>query len=111
MTLEEKATDYCNKMMCTVCSNIRCGYKRKCTKWEIRKIYYLAGAKENGIVWHNLKENPDDLPKDHYIKQIYNHFDGYARAWYNEKEDECISENSLKHYHGTIEQWCELPTL
>lgn len=72
---------------------------------------YLAGSKENGVVWHNLKENPDDLPKDHYIKQAYNQFDGYVRAWYNEEKDEWISENGLKYWHGSIEQWCELPTL
>ena len=25
---------------------------------------YIAGAKENGVVWHDLRKNPDDLPKD-----------------------------------------------
>lgn len=57
MTREEKATNYCNEMMCTVCSNIRCGYKGKCAEWETRKSYYLAGAKEN----EQLKEQMEKL--------------------------------------------------
>ena len=24
---------------------------------------YIAGAKENSVIWHNLKTNPKDLPK------------------------------------------------
>lgn len=46
MTIDEKATNYCNEMMCTVCSNIRCEYKGKCAEWETRKRYYLAGVEE-----------------------------------------------------------------
>ncbi len=64
MTLEEKATNYCNEMMCTICSNIRCGYKGKCAEWETRKTAYLAGVKENGIKWHDLQKDPSDLPND-----------------------------------------------
>ena len=64
MTIEEKATDYCDEMMCTICSNIRCGYNGKCAEWETRKSYYLAGAKENGVIWHDLRKDRRDLPKE-----------------------------------------------
>ena len=35
---------------------------------------YVAGAKENGVVWHDLRKNPDDLPKkldEKKVKTLY----------------------------------------
>lgn len=29
---------------------------------EGKRLGYIAGAKENGNVWHDLTKNPDDLP-------------------------------------------------
>lgn len=107
MTLEEKAKAYThNNYEILIDTN-----DAFVTSEDYLEQGYLAGAKENGVLWHNLKENSDDLPKDHYIKQTYLCFGVYIRAWYNEKEDEWISENGLGHYRGTVEQWCELPTL
>ena len=36
---------------------------------NIASVYirgYLAGAIENGIQWHDLRKDPNDLPKDTY---------------------------------------------
>lgn len=103
MTLEEKATDYCNEMMCTVCSNIRCGYKGKCAEWETRKRYYLAGAKENGIFYHDLRKNPNDLPEDTYdvLDQAgYKvHYNFFQNVWVNEKDE----------IDNHVIAWCEVP--
>lgn len=35
------------------------GEKKLCLA---EKNAYIAGAKENGIIWHSLEENPEDLP-------------------------------------------------
>lgn len=32
---------------------------------------YIAGATENGIQWHNLRKDPNDLPKDTYDGIVY----------------------------------------
>ena len=32
------------------------------TREEVEQAY-LAGAKENGVVWHDLRKDPKDLPK------------------------------------------------
>jgi len=82
MTLEEKATNYCNEMMCTVCSNIRCEYKGKCTEWETRKRAYLAGAEEleqeaeeYDLVIRFKSNKPKYEIRDYIIKHTLNEFD------------------------------------
>lgn len=108
---EEIANKRCHEIMCYGHCSFNSPKHHRCGEWHREYNCALAGLKAGRPEWHNLKENPEDLPKDHYIKQTHHHFDGYVRAWYNEEKDEWISENGLTHYHGSIEQWCELPTL
>lgn len=85
MTLEEKAEEYCNKMMCTICSNIRCEYKGKCAEWETRKTYYLAGAKENEERLQQAKE---------IIKMVINSYNHEER--FSFEKDLAKAEQFLK---------------
>ena len=63
MTIEEKAENSCRK--------------NRQSYWNSTEHYiqgYIAGAKENGVVWHDLRKNPDDLPKDTtnlYLVRVY----------------------------------------
>ncbi|MCR5436158.1 MAG: hypothetical protein K6E97_03730 [Treponema sp.] len=72
MTLEEKAIK-------TVCAD--CGYikhiKHRTSTCETKCLcfkFYLTGAKENSIQWHDLRKDPNDLPKDTtslYLVRVY----------------------------------------
>ena len=101
---ENVAEEYCNEMMCTVCSNIICGYKGKCTEWETRKRTFLAGLKAGKPQWHDLREDPNDLPEDTYdvLDQAgYKvHYNFFQNVWMNEKDE--IDEHVIA--------WCEIPT-
>ena len=57
MTLEEKAKEYCRRKNYTP-SNI--GYFPA----EYCEQSYIDSAKENGIVWHDLRKDKNDLPKN-----------------------------------------------
>lgn len=112
MTLEEKAINYCNEMMCTVCSNIRCGYKEKCTEWETRKRYYLAGAKENGVVWHDLRKDPNDLPEDNctVLVRLKKPITQFSYFCHPEKKFSCWNtEYGCNVYLHNVIAWCEIP--
>ena len=108
---EEIAEEYCNEMMCTVCSNIICGYKGKCTEWETRKRTFLAGLKAGKPQWHDLRKDPNDLPntdRNVWVKR--------------ESEIECQIDNYYEDDKGwgimfregyctdDVIAWCEIPT-
>lgn len=98
---EEKAEEYCNEMMCTVCSNIICGYKGKCTKWETRKQTFLAGLKAGRPQWHDLRKDPNDLPKDNSPVLIIIDYLALGKEY-------AIRENLKDDYKGVI-AWFEIP--
>ena len=51
MAIEQKAEEYANKAHTHIILN-----------WEKIKQAYIAGATENGIRWHDLRKDPNDLP-------------------------------------------------
>ena len=66
---------------------------------------YLAGLKAaRQKMWHDLRENPDDLPEDCVINQdgkrvLYDHIN---KVWRNDDADEYICDDPIA--------WCEIPT-
>lgn len=66
---------------------------------------YLAGLKAaRNEMWHDLRENPDDLPEDCAINQdgkrvLYDHIN---KVWRNDDADEYICDDPIL--------WCEIPT-
>ena len=77
---------------------------------------YIAGATENGIQWHDLRKDPNDLPKEFDVnknrwemeKRITKHIVQneygervccFGGTWYYEEGDEA---------HPIA--WCEIPT-
>lgn len=63
MTIEEKAESFVNEWLWFV-KDLEMERKTDPKPEYVRiKEAYIAGAKENGIVWHDLRINPDDLPK------------------------------------------------
>lgn len=59
MTLEQKAEEYAINMWGNDEAFI--DERNNC------KQDYIAGAKENGVIWHNLRKDPNDLPKGHRV--------------------------------------------
>lgn len=68
------------------------------------KRAFLAGLKAGRPQWHDLRENPNDLPEDTYdvLDQAgYKvHYNFFQNVWVNEKDE--IDEHVIA--------WCEIPT-
>lgn len=60
---------------------------------QLASMYY-TGAVENGVVWHDLRKNPNDLPTDKFFK-IIDHgnigfYDSFLGKWYYWDSSEMI---------------------
>ena len=93
MTLEEKARE----------SSINACLTDKFISQSSYEKGYLAGAKENGIFYHDLRKNPNDLPEDTYdvLDQAgYKvHYNFFQNVWVNEKDE----------IDNHVIAWCEVP--
>ena len=130
MTLEEKAKDYANKWLWLV-KDLEIEHKTDLKPEYIRiKEAYIDGAKENGVIIHNLKENPDDLPKCDESKQItfyveewiesiqkyYRHYclGFYKKAFMNDDIKLFVEKSKgyeSEHLPKTVLFWYENPTV
>ena len=66
---------------------------------------FLAGFKAaRKAMWHDLRENPDDLPEDCVINQDGKRvlYDRINKVWRNDDADEYICDDPIA--------WCEIPT-
>lgn len=101
MTLEEKAEEYARKTLSKDC----CDLKLEVYKRTINS--YLAGAKGNGVVWHDLRKDPNDLPKENVKVHLYARDKEYYIGFW---------ENGAWKYEGGfyasdnfVIAWCEIP--
>ena len=120
MTLEEKAEQYVIKNVCENCNHCQSKGYMGCDTYRFAKKTYIDSAKENGVVWHNLREDLNDLPNDDrdvlvkyedeptQLDNFYNDEDyvgwgskRYAYEGYKRNGD-------LIPYDDTI-AWCEIP--
>ena len=103
---EEMAEKYV-KGLCKTCKVDVCRYSKiqTCVTKESLKQAYLAGLKAaRQTMWHDLRENPDDLPEDCVINQdgkrvLYDHIN---KVWRNDDADEYICDDPIA--------WCDIPT-
>lgn len=69
---------------------------------------YIAGAKENGIVWHDLRKDPNDLPtqantgiSDYVITDRgVGYYNGRVKSWWV-TNDYALTDKVIA--------WCETP--
>ena len=101
MTEDEKlAEEYANTVKC---------------EWENDTYYvdcrdkieeaFIAGLKAaRDAMWHDLRENPNDLPEDCAINQDGKRvmYDRINKVWRNDDADEYICDDPIA--------WCEIPT-
>ena len=70
---------------------------------------YIAGATENGIQWHDLRKDPNDLPKVHYYELLAYRTD-YKRVThisYDTFHKEWLLHDGSSQ--DVIIAWCEEP--
>ena len=107
MTLEEKADKYAFGLKLT---DSPLGYF-----YEYMQKAYIAGATENGIVWHDLRKNPDDVP---LIEGRYLCILDYGRT-HSKPVVLMYADDRLGHfvwvaddddiYDGCVSKWAEIP--
>lgn len=100
--LEQKAEDYANKWLWFV-KDLEMERKTDPKPEYIRiEEAYVAGATENGIQWHDLRKDPNDLPKDSHTVQDE---DGerfyYFRGQFYYESDRFYNQKPIA--------WCEIP--
>lgn len=69
---------------------------------------YVAGVKENGLFWHDLRKNPNDLPpqdntsiSDYVITDRgVGYYNGRVKSWWV-KNDHALTDKVIA--------WCEIP--
>ena len=69
---------------------------------------YIAGATENSIQWHDLREDPTDLPKDTSVKRVYVGDNKYHQLYYSNGKWVYSDKGGL-HFIGNAIAWCEEP--
>ena len=99
MTLEEKAEEWTRKTD----NHLNEEKTHFLSETEYAERAYIAGAEENGVVWHDLRKDPNDLPKD-----CYDVLDeaGY-RVFYHHKEG--VWKNASGSKIVEVIAWCEIP--
>ena len=97
--------------------------KDNCIRWEcdslpvddIAKENFLAGLKAGRPQWHDLQEDPNDLPEAHWKNWVIAVYDG-GILWCRARREECVDGVYwVNSYHHTIENvvmWAkiEIPT-
>ena len=107
MTLEEKARE----------SSINACLTNKFISQPSYEQGYFAGAKENGVVWHDLRKDPNDLPKESVIEGLSERVVGTVKIAKNQyMSQECRYDFVDKvwityedPYVAYIIAWCEIP--
>ena len=77
---------------------------------------YIAGAVENGIQWHNLRKDPNDLPKNEgsylvCMEYSYRHtyILNYGQDEYDDEEKMDWYDDESTHFTKEVIAWCEIP--
>ena len=88
--LKQKVENYSNRL-----------YIEPITRHDIRQAY-IAGATENGIQWHDLRKDPNDLPEanwKNWVLAVYDNGTLWCRARREVFTDGVYWVNS---YHNAI---------
>lgn len=108
MTLEEKAEEYVIKNVCENCNHCQSKGYMGCDTYRFAKKTYIDSAKENGIQLHDLRKDPNDLPKENCKVYLYAKDKEYYMGSF---------ENGAWKYDGGfyasddfVIAWCEKPT-
>ena len=94
--LNRKAEDWCKRKNLTP-SNV--GYFTA----DYCKQSYIAGGTENGIQWHDLRKDPNDLPEARPLNWVLAVYDN-GILWCRARREECVDGTFwVNSFHHTIE--------
>lgn len=101
--IEQKAKEYADSMAMYYESN----HGKIPTQLEkYLRNAYVAGATENGIGWHDLRKNPQDLPNHNCMLLIHTDWQGVELTTFN-VNTRLFGDNTLRE----VDAWCEVPNL
>ena len=68
---------------------------------------YIAGATENGVQWHDLRKDPNDLPKENELYLVFGYTNKREKFYeldvFDPKEGEFLGCGEY------VYAWCEIP--
>ena len=77
------------------------------------KFVYEKGAAENGIIWHDLRKKPDDLPKLNHFVLLFNENTGYEIARKPPEKEHCldvwVTKDNRSIFAKNAVAWAEIP--
>lgn len=106
--LEKKAEEYVKRNVCENCNKCQSYGYIGCDIYKYSKNSYIAGAKENGVIWHDLRKNPNDLPEASIFNEVLNEngikvfYDDINKVWNMFFNNYIVRANTPK-------LWCEIP--
>lgn len=120
MTDNEKAAEYVSKQ-CVNCIRYYCKKQNKkkigsidcCNEYLFQRKHFLAGLAEGKPKWHDLREDPNDLPKEIEICSnpvyVISPHGNSDLAQYDYKSKLWCYKHSNEHILYEVIAWCELP--
>ena len=111
--LKQKAEEYTNTHGTMVM-----GCEENLDATELMQQAYIAGAKENGVIWHDLRKDSNDLPpkldkNSNCSERLYVQYGGkYGNtdfAYYNFIENKWQRYENAENVKDKVIAWCEIP--
>ena len=101
MTEEEKAEEYAREDLPD--GDTKMNYEKKQA--------YLDGLHEGQPKWHDLRKDPNDLPKDdkQYLVLYYYNYRGKKEMSYGVRDNLHSDFEICRCYTEQIIAWCEIP--
>ena len=114
--LKKKAEEYVIKNVCENCSRCQSKGYIGCDTYRFAKKTYIDSAEENGIEWHDLRKDPNDLPKkvedeiQLYSDTVWIHINnwGTEEGYYDYSLKSWIVRCRVVYF--PVIAWCEIPT-
>ena len=109
--IDKMADDFVNAQVFTKVY----GIARKAECGAFWKYGFLAGLKAGRPQWHDLRKNPNDLPKDdeNFMCMLENGYriecycDPTSKRWY---DNYFHHDTEYGYYQSKVIAWCEIPT-
>ena len=82
---------------------IQCSCHNYDSEKDLEEAYFAGLKAARQKMWHDLRENPNDLPEDCVINQDGKRvlYDRINKVWRNDDADEYICDDPIA--------WCEIP--
>lgn len=107
---EEMAEELVKRNVCGHCNRCQSHGYIGCDIYRYSKDGFLAGLKAGRPQWHDLRKDPNDLPKEDRYYLIYTVLGNYYVSKHHHNTNYWIG---IQNQFVSIKQviaWCEIPT-